>query len=650
MSVRDILGGSNTSVPGAFIEDLFSTYVYTGTSAPQTINNGIDLAGKGGMVWFKCRNAAYDNTIYDTARGVTKDVVTDLTTAQTTQATGLTAFNSNGFSLGTLNKLNFTTYTYASWTFRKAPKFFDVVTYTGDGLLDKLTPHNLGSVPGMVMVKCTSATGSWWCYHNSLSATSPSSILLNTTAAQSSAISSPPPVGANINYIYTHQSTDIIAYPYWNLNALGATYVAYIFAHNAGGFGNSGSENAISCGSFTTDAGGSASVSLGFEPQWVMCKTLNVSGNWTIFDSMRGMTAASSSDTSLYPNATTIETTTATAKIRPNATGMNPLMVANTAYIYVAIRRPHKTPTTGTQVYTSIVRAGTGAAGTSTSFGNVTDLVFTKMKNYASYSYIWSDRLRGATKELYSASTAVEATVAADVTGFDSMTGFKFGVGTYFNLSGYTYIDNLFKRAPGFFDIVTYTGTGTVSLIPHGLKVIPELIIVMNRTVAQNRIVGGSVLSNTKYLVLNSTAIPVTDATVWNNTSPTASNFTVGTTVTINTLNNNNVAYLFATLTGISKVGTYTGNGTSLTVPCGFTTGARFIMIKCTSVVGDWYVWNSATGITTTTDPHLSLNTLLAEVTTDDSVDPDTSGFIVNQLAATNINVTSATYIFFAIA
>ena len=73
-------------------------------------------------------------------------------------------------------------------------------------------------------------------------------------------------------------------------------------------------------------------------------------------------------------------------------------------------------------------------------------------------------------------------------------------------------------------------------------------------------------------------------------------------------------------------------------------------MIKRTDSTGDWYVWDSARGIVAGNDSHLSLNTTAAEVTTDDSVDTDNTGFIVNQLAATNINVSSATYIYLAIA
>lgn len=117
----------------------------------------------------------------------------------------------------------------------------------------------------------------------------------------------------------------------------------------------------------------------------------------------------------------------------------------------------------------------------------------------------------------------------------------------------------------------------------------------------------------------------------------------------VNSNGNNGVAYLFASLPGVSKVGSYTGNGSSQTINCGFSAGARFVLIKRTDAAGDWFVWDTARGIVSANDPHLSLNTTAAEVTGDDSVDPDSTGFIVNQNAATNINVASATYIFLSV-
>jgi hypothetical protein len=100
----------------------------------------------------------------------------------------------------------------------------------------------------------------------------------------------------------------------------------------------------------------------------------------------------------------------------------------------------------------------------------------------------------------------------------------------------------------------------------------------------------------------------------------------------------------------VSKVGSYTGTGALQTVNCAFTTGARFVLIKRTDSTGDWYVWDSARGIVAGNDPYLALNSIAAEVTTNDSVDTDNTGFIVNQVAASNINVNGGTYIFAAFA
>jgi hypothetical protein len=110
------------------------------------------------------------------------------------------------------------------------------------------------------------------------------------------------------------------------------------------------------------------------------------------------------------------------------------------------------------------------------------------------------------------------------------------------------------------------------------------------------------------------------------------------------------IAYLFATLAGVSKVGSYTGTGADLNVDCGFSAGARFILIKRTDSTGDWYVWDSARGIVAGNDPYLLLNSLAAEVTSTDYIDPLSSGFTVTSSAPAALNASGGTYIFLAIA
>jgi len=250
-------------------------------------------------------------------------------------------------------------------------------------------------------------------------------------------------------------------------------------------------------------------------------------------------------------------------------------------------------------------------------------------------------RLTGGTQYLYTARTSAEGNVPIS-NPFDYNNGFR----DYF-LGGSAAFYELFRRAPGFFDVVAYTGTGANRTISHNLGAVPELMLVKKRSAVDNWIVYAG--DATDYLILNSTAATADLDTMWNDTSPTSSVFSLGTNDDVNGNTATFIAYLFASLPGISKVGSYTGNGSSQTINCAFTTGARFVLIKRTDSTGDWYVWDTARGIVSGNDGRISLNAETAEVTSDDTIDPDSTGFIVNQVAATNVNVNAATYIYFAV-
>ena len=120
-----------------YIEDVFSTYLYTGNASTQTITNGIDLSGKGGLVWSKARagtQGATGHNLFDTARGRAYDLYSNSASVQfgpSSSTQDLISFNSDGFTLGTAywSNVNESSTTYVSWTFRKQPKFFDIVTW-----------------------------------------------------------------------------------------------------------------------------------------------------------------------------------------------------------------------------------------------------------------------------------------------------------------------------------------------------------------------------------------------------------------------------------------------------------------------------------------------------------------------------------------
>ena len=621
---------------GLDIADVFSTDLYAGNSSTQTITNGIDLDGEGGLVWIKSRSTAYNHYLIDSERGITQKLNSDSTGAQAAQS-DISSFNSDGFSLSHYwGGQNFSGHTFATWTFRKAPKFFDVVTYTGNGVAGREIAHNLGQEVGMILVKRTSSSEAWFVLHRSLGADNRLSLNFEYAASDEGNVP-----GAQTWYDTPTDSGFYVGSTNRN-NGSGSTYVAYIFAHDTE------DDNVIQCGSYTGNGGTEQDVDLGWEPQFLLVKNASSAADWWLTDSARGFTTVGINSPALYPNKADAETTQ--ALWNSNATGFTVGAFNNVNgnasgdnYIYMAIRGPMmKEPESATEVFT------TAYPTSSTAPNYVSDFApdFTiRHRRSSAYGHITNTRLTGSSEFLRTETTAAAATGYTS-NAWDQGKGYGsgFGVNTDFPLS-------MWKRAKGYFDVVTYTGDGTTdSQRLHSLGVAPEMIWVKVRSQVGDWIVGHSGLTPLSFneLVLN------TNGDVGSKDNNNEVSKATNTYITVNSNSNSPsqtyIAYLFASLAGISKVGSYTGNGSSQTLDCGFTSGARFILIKRADVDGDWYIWDSVRGIVAGNDPHLSPNTTAVEVTTNDSVDPDSSGFTVNQVAATNINVSAATYIFYAIA
>jgi len=643
-----LLGEGAGGVIANYIEEVFQTYLYTGTAATQTITNNIDLSTKGGLVWIKYRNNSFTNhRLVDTVRGATNSLVTNATAGQGTQTDGLTAFTTSGFTLGSDagtggDYNNLTTGSYASWTFRKQPKFFDIQTWTGTGSNTTIS-HALGSVPACIMVKRTDTTGAWQVYHRSLANTQ--YLVLNGTNAVAT--------GATRWNSTTPTSTVFSLGTDATVNASGGTYVAYIFAHDSAGFGLTGTDNVISCGSVA----GFATVNLGYEPQFVLAKKTDAVGDWFIYDNMRGVGSISGSGTgkALYPNLSDAEVTDDFIQI--DSTGFKLNSGSGNTFVYIAIRRgPMKVPTVGTNVFAPFYVSSTSGTAQTTNFP--VDWQWGKPATGA-FNYEANTRLLGvSTVPTYTSQPILlpSATAAtSNGTGNSyNWTNTSFGMPDPFggNQTGLW----AWRRAPGYFDVVAYTGTlGTLN-VSHNLGVEPQLMIVKKRSSATNSdwtIYCKSLTypnANPAYNYLYFT----TDAgrisgNHWDVTAPTSSLFTVGSSQLTNASGDTFVNYLFATCAGVSKVGTYTGTAALQTVACGFTTGARFILIKRTDSSGDWYIWDSARGISSGNDPYFVISTA-AEVTGTNYVDTDTTGFKVTAAASTTVNISAATYIFLAIA
>jgi hypothetical protein len=642
----DAFGGGAPFEP-TYIEQIFQTWLYTGNGSTQTITNGIDLAGKGGLVWTKSRNNAQNHIVNDTVRGAGKQLIPNSTLFQQSESTALTSFNSNGFSLGSKSDVNDASNTYVSWTFREQPKFFDVVTYTGNGASNRNISHALGSVPGAIIIKRTDSTGNWVFGHRGSSGTEYLSTILrlNTTdAALTNSAFSATWTSSAFQISAGGGSDDV--------NANGATYIVYIFAHNAGGFGLSGTDNVVSCGSVVGAGGSGTTVTLGYEPQWILIKNASNSQDWWVVDNMRGLVATVSSSAVLRPNLSDAETTG--FSVQPTSTGFtNFVMTTGQTYIYIAIRRgPMRTPTTGTSVYSGVTFTGDSTVNRSLTAGFPPDLVIPKVRlnTGGSGGNTWNvDRLRGSPVLAMNATFDESVTASYDLGSFNkSQTAFVTGTSTTFiNSLGNSEIAWMFRRAPSFFDEVCYTGDGVNGrTVSHNLTVAPELIMVKNRVASADWAVYAN--GPVGCLILNATnaANGIANFPVG---TPTTTTFAVASSSGVNGSGNTFVAYLFASCPGVSKVGSYTGTGTTQTINCGFTGGSRFVMIKRTDSTGDWYVWDSSRGIIAGDDPYLLINSAAIEVTNTNFVDTAATGFQIRSSAPAAINANGGTFIFLAI-
>ena len=283
---------------------------YTGTGASQSISS---LGFSPDLVWIKGRSGATDHAIYDSVRGTTLDLASNLTSAETTQSQGVTAFNSNGFTIGTLAKLNTNTSTYVGWswdagstnstntsgsitsTVRVNPQAgFSIVSYTGTGA-NATVGHGLGVAPKMIIARNrnSSVAQNWQVYHSNLTSAS-FRLRLNTTDAQDS-------VSGIWNSTNPTSSVFSIGTE-TGVNESGKIFIAYCFAEIEG-YSKFGSYT----GNASTDG---PFVWCGFRPRWVMSKSATGAYNWHLYDSARDTSNACTND--ILPNSSGAEVTGST--------------------------------------------------------------------------------------------------------------------------------------------------------------------------------------------------------------------------------------------------------------------------------------------------------------------------------------------------
>ena len=310
-SVVDI---ASSSAPN--ISDMFSVDLGTGA---RTVTNGLDLASSGGMVWSKSRVNVESHQMYDTVRGVNEKITSDAVTIETTDAQGVTSFNSNGFTLGTS-----VTGSAVSWSFLKAARFFDIVTYVGDGVAGKEVAHNLGVIPGQVFAKCLDSNTSWQTQH--ISRGGSNRMRLDLNASESFV-----PLSVFWNDVAADASNITLGID-TSVNTLNKNYVLYVFAHDVE------DDGVIQCSEYA-GTNGDHDIALGWRPQYIMIKRVGA-GDWVIVDTARGISTGSNpyieaNETNAEQSITSIELLETGFKVKGSSTDWN---ASGSNYTYMAIR------------------------------------------------------------------------------------------------------------------------------------------------------------------------------------------------------------------------------------------------------------------------------------------------------------------------
>jgi hypothetical protein len=316
--------------------DYFNTNLYTGNGSETSHTVGFQPD----FTWLKVRNAVGGHYLYDSIRGATKNLRSDTTSAEATDAQTLKSFDSNGYTVGTSNSVNTNTETMVGWNWKAGTSFtndasatgigtidstgsvnttsgFSVITFTGDGNANATVAHGLGVAPKMVIVKSRSAATGWFVYHASL--TTGDNIYLDDTGT---------PFGGS--YVFDVTSTVFKLRDHTAVNGNGVTFVAYCFAEKQG-YSKFGSYvgNGNADGTF---------VYTGFKVAMIICKNTGAAEDWIIKDNTRDID--NPVDDVLYPNGSYAEDDGATVDFLSNGfkcrtTAANTNQSGNT-FIYMA--------------------------------------------------------------------------------------------------------------------------------------------------------------------------------------------------------------------------------------------------------------------------------------------------------------------------
>jgi hypothetical protein len=519
-------------------------------------------------------------------------------------------------------------------------------TFAGKGII----PHGLSQAPEMVLLKGVDSAEDWQVYH---SANGTGKYLkLNTNAAVATRANSFSSVTATT---VTNQWT-----------SANVKWIMYSF-HSVSGYSKFG----------TYTGNGSAtgpSVTTGFKVDWLMIKRIDGSNSWAIHDSRR--VSANPKNEELFANLNDAENEFDAVDFLSNGFQIkntnNVYNASSASYLYWAVAKNVPSNTTLANSFKTVTYSGTGNVQSITGTGFRPDFVWLKGRTRAEDSGLF-DTVRVPNEWLRSSTTDAQNNFSGNygVSSFDS-DGFTIGTGSAINNNGSTFVgwawkagntwqSNLDGSIPSTvnantangFSIIKYTGDGSTSkTVGHGLSSAPEMVFVKRLDSSADWYVWATPVmsitgSTSDYIVLNSSAAKVTAASVtnlWGGNVPSATTIGVGDSSGSNASGGEYIAYCWHSVSGYSKIGSYTGNGSTQSI-----TGLGFqpdwLIIKQTNASNAWRIFDSVRGLSSPQTLYANLN--YGEDSESNTVSSfDSDGFTMG--SQQSVNDSGDTYIYMA--
>ena len=581
--------------------EAFNTVLWEGNGGTQSVT-GTGFSPD--FVWIKNRDNADDHYLYDTVRGPKNFLGSNTTTAEDYSANDLISFDSDGFTVGSDGGLNRSGQSIAAWCWdagaNNASTGHSSVTYEGSGSAQDI--QSLPFTPDLVWIKSSSSSSGNHHLHDSVRGFS-ERLIANATDAEGTNPSLPTFLKNGFRVTGSGNT----------YNATGTEYVAWCWdagdslspVSNSNGSITStvkaSTTNGFSIVSYTgTGANATVGHGLSSAPDWIILRDRNNVNDWVVYHSALGNTHAIklNSSNASFDEATVFNDTspTSTTFSLGSANLANNSSQAHIAYCWHDV-------------------AGKQKFGSYTGQGNVTlgfrpGFVLIKNTTDASTDWVLYDASRnplGGTAILRPNLSNAETTETVTITA----NGFTTGTGSGVGASGKTYIYMTFAGSyPDFItnvntdgtiesrvkasdttghSIVSYVGTGANATVGHGLSAAPDWIIFRDRDGSNNWGIYHSALGETKSIKLNVSDAAFDEAAIFNDTAPTSSVISVGSSSLCNSSSNKMIAYCWTETTGVSKFGSYIGQPN-------ITTGFKpaFILIKnITDNSTDWVLWDN---------------------------------------------------------